>query len=98
MSAPQDACVVGVDFGTLSGRAVVVGYTNSTSPQVVTKFPLVQPVASCPTFVRLTPFVTVIAPAGTAVDFSTCYGSSTAFYGVATSQAETAASPWNTNP
>jgi L-ribulokinase len=24
MSAPQDACVVGVDFGTLSGRAVVV--------------------------------------------------------------------------
>ena len=67
------------------GRAVVVGYTNSTSPQVVTPFPLVNPVASCPTFVRLTPFVTVIAPTGSAVDFSTCYGSSQAFFGVATS-------------
>ena len=46
---------------TPSGRAVVAGTTNSTVPQVVAKFPLVQQVASCPTFVRLTPFVTVIA-------------------------------------
>ncbi|AMY12425.1 hypothetical protein LuPra_05700 [Luteitalea pratensis] len=67
-----------------AGRAVVAGYTNSASPQVVTKFPLVQPVANCPTFVRLTPFVTVIAAAGTAVDFSTCYASSQGFHGVAT--------------
>jgi L-ribulokinase len=30
MNAPQDACVVGVDFGTLSGRAVVVRVGDGT--------------------------------------------------------------------
>jgi L-ribulokinase len=30
MNAPQDACVVGVDFGTLSGRAVVVRVEDGT--------------------------------------------------------------------
>ncbi len=69
------------------GRAVVVGYTFSTSPQVVSKFPLVNPVTSCPTFVRLTPFVTVLSAAGTAIDFSTCYAASYTFYGVATGSA-----------
>ena len=69
------------------GRAVVVGYTFSTSPQVVSKFPLVNPVTSCPTFVRLTPFVTVLSAEGTAIDFSTCYAASYTFYGVATGAA-----------
>jgi uncharacterized repeat protein (TIGR01451 family) len=66
------------------GRAVVVGSTFSSSVQVTVKFPLVQQVASCPTFVRISGFVTVFNSAGTAIDLSSCYASSYPFYGVAT--------------
>ena len=66
------------------GRPVVVGSTFSTAPQVTVKFPLVHQVASCPTFVRISGFVTVLNAAGSAIDFSSCYASSYPFYGVAT--------------
>ncbi len=66
------------------GRAVVAGTTFSTGTGVVVKFPLVQQVASCPTFVRISPFVTIFKADGSGYDLSSCYASSYVFYGVAT--------------
>jgi uncharacterized repeat protein (TIGR01451 family) len=69
------------------GRAVVSGSTFSSAPQVVVTFPLVDQVASCPTFVRISPFVTIFNAAGSAIEQSSCFASSYHFYGVAVSPA-----------
>ncbi len=66
------------------GRAVVAGTTFSSGTGVVVKFPLVQQVASCPTFVRISPFVTIFKADGSGYDLSSCYVDSYVFYGVAT--------------